>query len=58
MALICSLMAAIHQLDKTFAKSMERIQGLRKEVQAKAKEARAAAGPAVLHQEMSIPRSR
>ena len=34
------------QLDKTFTKSMERIQGLRKEAQAKAKEARAAAAPA------------
>jgi putative DNA primase/helicase len=34
------------QLDKAFAKSMERIQGLRKEAQAKAKEARAAAAPA------------
>lgn len=33
------------QLDKTFAKSMERIQGLRKEAQTKAKEARAAAAP-------------
>ena len=46
------------QLDKTFAKSMERIQGLRKEAQAKAKEARAVATPAAPHQEKSVPRRR
>lgn len=34
------------QLDKTYAKSMERIQGMRRDAQAKAKESRTAAAPA------------